>query len=181
MKLLKDKNNVGAVDATWLYGNVLDNTGSDDGTRVNKEFITDYAQTWERIFNESGLSANGLEDNEANDWQLYEAFRLITKPYKVYTATINQVGTATPTVNIMGNNEIGTIVWSKISTGEFNGDLVGAFTANKTWFANTQEQDSQILIRRLGNDTIEIRTTNSGGTNTDGILSDTSIEIRVYD
>lgn len=133
MKLLQNKPNVDAPDATYAQGSMRDDSGSGDGTNGDTEFMTDYVQTWEKIFAESGLTANGLPDNDSNGYQLYQAFRLLTKPYKVYTALFSQAGTSAPTVTVVGSNEIGTIVWTYSGVGLYTGTLSGAFPAAKTW------------------------------------------------
>lgn len=182
MKLLKDKANVGAVDAVWLYGNVIDDTGSDDGTRVNKEFITDYVQLFERIMAKAGIAANGLPDNETNGWQLYEAFRALTRNYNVYTITISQVVTNIPTINQL-SNQIGGIVWSRASIGTYDGVLGGAFTdREKTWlYINPHPTPStRAIIEWKSISKITITTTDLSGTLQDVVLNDTSVEIRNY-
>jgi len=73
MKLLQDKTNVDAPDATWPFGDLNDNSGSNDGTPVNKELLTDVLQLMEKLMDEAGITANGDPDNDANGWQLFEA------------------------------------------------------------------------------------------------------------
>jgi hypothetical protein len=46
--------------------------------------------------------------------------------YKVYTALLNQSGTGAPVPTIL-ENTIGSIVWSRVSTGIYHATLSGAF------------------------------------------------------
>lgn len=77
MKLLENKPNSIAASATYPYGNMKDDTGAGDGSNADTEFMTDYVQFFEKLFDESGLSANGLPDNFDNDFQLYDALRVL--------------------------------------------------------------------------------------------------------
>ena len=77
MKLLQNKTNVTAPNATYAFGTMKDDTGVGDGSLADTEFMTDYVQFFEKLFNASGLTANGLPDNDANGYQLYEALRVI--------------------------------------------------------------------------------------------------------
>jgi len=108
-----------------------------------------------------------------------------TRPYKVYTAILTQTGTSAPTAIILENTLGGTITWSRSGVGLFIGTLTGAFTTSKTCFLATlgivpTSGGSIISITRTSMDTILIRTTNSSGSVTDGILDNALIEIRVY-
>lgn len=51
---------------------------------------------------------------------------------KVYEALLTQSGTSAPSVTVLGNNDIGNIVWSYNSTGQYIGTLNGAFPSGKT-------------------------------------------------
>jgi len=52
--------------------------------------------------------------------------------YKSYKALVNQEAADPMTINVIGHNTIGNIVWSFVTTGQMMGTLVGAFPANKT-------------------------------------------------
>lgn len=182
MKLLQNKTNVTAPDAVWLYGDINNNTGSGNGTPLDKEFTTDAMNFFERLMSKSSVVANGLPDNETNDWQLYEAFRELTKPYKIYAALLTQTGTNPPTAVVLGPNEIGNIVWTYIGVGQYKGTLVGAFPVAKLALLGSAEKGNNILTTVTsgnGND-VNISTYLSG-TLANSFLGDTFIEIRVYD
>ena len=54
------------------------------------------------------------------------------RPYKVYTALLNQSGTDAPVATVLENTLGGTVVWSRVDTGKYLATLTGAFTGNKT-------------------------------------------------
>ena len=55
MILLKDKENVDAPDSDYTFGVMRDDTGSDDGSRMNTIFHSDYTQFFEKMFSESSF------------------------------------------------------------------------------------------------------------------------------
>ncbi|MBL4809317.1 MAG: hypothetical protein JKY43_04575 [Phycisphaerales bacterium] len=77
MKLLSTKPNVQAPDATWPFGKSTDNTGSNNGLPLNSDTLEDYHQFFAKLFDESGLTANGLLDNATNGFQLWDALRVL--------------------------------------------------------------------------------------------------------
>lgn len=74
MIALKDKVNVNPVSGTWPYGELRDNPGDNSGTPVNEELVSDVMQLMEAVMADAGITANGLLDNLANGFQLYQAF-----------------------------------------------------------------------------------------------------------
>ena len=70
---LVNKPNTNTATTPYPYGSLRDNTGANDGTPVNKFVVEDLHQLAERVFAQSGLTANGLPDNATNGWQLFEA------------------------------------------------------------------------------------------------------------
>jgi len=182
MKLLQNKTNVDAPTTAYPFGNSKDDTGSNNGTPVDRERFNDWDQLFEKVFNESGLTANGNDDNETNGFQLFNAFRKMFRPYRVYTGLISQTGTNDPTITILGLNDVGTIVWTRNAVGQYNGTLVGSFEADKTYYEITTGLSNGIeaFLRRVDDDNL-ILDTRIGGSALDGALSNTPIEIRVYD
>lgn len=181
---LIDKTNVDPVSVDWPLGKVRDDSapGVLDGTALDFRYHTDYAQFFEYMFSKSGIIANGNPDNEANGWQLYEAFRKLTKPYKSYTALANQVSTGAPDLTVLGFNEIGAIVWTRSGAGEYVGTLAGAFPAATTFVpvGGGVPGAQEYFIRRITDNEIQIQTRN-GGNLGDNVLVNSPIEIRVYD
>lgn len=183
MKKVQDKVNVIAPDATYPFGDIKNNDGSNNGTPVDREMLADYVQFFEKMFSESGITANGLPDNDLNGFQIYEAFRKLTKPYKSYAALISQTGTNAPVVTVKGFNEIGNIVWSRSAAGIYTGTLTGAFGPNTVILTGglASGATGNFNIYSSGVGVININTTNLSGTYVDGQLTGASFEIRVYD
>lgn len=176
MELFQNKPDTLAVSAAYPYSGIKDDTGSNDGTLVNQNTLNDYVQFFEKIFNESGDTANGLPDNATNGFQLVEAAKKVFRPYKSYVALISQVGTAAPTVKVLENNLGAAIAWSRSGAGDYGGTLVGAFTLDKTvaFLGGFNSAAKFGLCGRLSNDAVALLS------DTDGTFSDTSLEIRVY-
>lgn len=74
MILLRNKTNVISPNSTYPYGAIKDNPGDGTGTPVNTSVYGDMHQFLEKLFANSGLTANGLADNASNGFQLFEAF-----------------------------------------------------------------------------------------------------------
>ena len=108
----------------------------------------------------------------------------ILPTYKKYIALITQSSTAAPTV-IELENTIGPIVWTRISTGVYEGTLTGAFTLDKTYTTlNQVYTNSIVLVYRKDIDVIKIETTNlhsPTAAHHDTHLLKNTIEIRVYE
>lgn len=181
MKLTVNKTNVTPAGGTYPYGNVKDNTGGANGTPVNVELLTDYVQFFEKIFADSGLTANGLPDNNTNGFQLVEAAIKVFRPYKSYVALISQTGTAAPTVTVLENQLGGAIVWTRSNVGDYGGTLAGAFPINKTiaFMGGFNSSTKEALCGRLGDNAVALLSSLSGS-QSDGVLNETSLEIRVY-
>jgi hypothetical protein len=190
---LEDKQNVNPADGDFLYGDVRDKTPSVSGTRWDRETMSDYIQFFHRMMDEADLAYNGLLDNDSNGWQFYEAFRKLTKPYKVYAALISQSSTGSPTATVLVNQLSGTPVWSYDATGQYLLTLSNEFPIAKTaviiqekrkigaatpdFITATRTTDSVITVN-----TVRLSTVSAGDVvDTNGILSNTFIEVRVYD
>jgi len=78
-----NKTNVDPITGTWPFGDIVDDNGTFNGTSVDKIFLTDYVQFFEKMFSESGLVANGLVDNSTNGFQLFEALEDISNEIKL--------------------------------------------------------------------------------------------------
>lgn len=186
MKKLQNKVNVDAPDATWLYGDINNNSGAGDGTPLDKEFTTDMAQFFERMMAQSSVVANDLPDNETNGWQIWEAFLQFARPYKSYAGTLEQTAGAAP-IEVKFENTLNSttdIVWARTGVGVYTGTLNGAFTAQKTWLKepNIILIGAEVKFLRISNNVVEIRTY-AAGVPSDDILppaAPASFEIRVY-
>lgn len=104
--------------------------------------------------------------------------------YKVYTALLTQSGTSAPVATVL-ENTIGAIVWTYENPGVYFAHLAGAFPVAKTQVFITKTKSGS-LVNSLNDednepsDNVLVSTTNLSGTNQNGWLYLTSIEIRVY-
>lgn len=98
---------------------------------------------------------------------------------KRYKALISQSSTSAPTVKIL-ENSIGSIVWTRSSTGEYYGTLAGVFTTDKVFFIIGQHPPEQLVCQTNSVDDVYITTSDSSGTASDDLLIDTPILIEVY-
>ena len=104
------------------------------------------------------------------------AFVQAAKPYKVYTALLSQTGTNAPVATVLENTLGGTVVWTRNSTGLYTGTLTGVFTANKTWTSITSTATGKVT----GAVSISVDAVMVATSSLDSALSDSAIEIRVY-
>jgi hypothetical protein len=110
------------------------------------------------------------------------------RPYKIYTAVLNQVGTAAPTVLVL-ENTIGPIIWSYLGVGNYLATLSGdnVFTVNKTFTSpdrtiirkSPSTEFYGVSLQRF-NDTILRLYSNSDFNPIDNTIVDLNVEIRVY-
>jgi hypothetical protein len=102
--------------------------------------------------------------------------------YKIYSALLNQTGTNNPVDTVL-ENTLGNIVWTRGGVGYYIATLSGSFTTNKTTvlFGNPLYSLPPIdIISNLGSiNSVDINVI-SNGVLTDSLLSNTFIEIRVY-
>jgi len=102
--------------------------------------------------------------------------------YKKYIANITQVGITDPVLTIL-ENTIGDIVWTRIGAGQYDGVLVGAFPTASNVYAIIQSfniYSAHISIYNADPDTLQIFTLDNTYAPVDGVLFNTTIEIRVY-
>lgn len=81
MRILKNKPNVQAPDATYPYGKIKDRSAPNvnDGTPVNEDVYGDIHQFIERLMNGSGIAANDLPENDINGFQLVESLMKLSR------------------------------------------------------------------------------------------------------
>ena len=107
--------------------------------------------------------------------------------YKVYTALLTQSGTNAPVATVLENTLGGDIVWSYYTVGIYNGELLGAFTINKTdisfgaYKSSGQTGDKIDIYDDEGEseDSIKIIQQTYDSNSVD-VFSNIRIEIRVY-
>ena len=96
--------------------------------------------------------------------------------YKSYIALITQTGTGAPTAIVL-NNTLGDVTFAYFSTGVYKIESISdLFTLDKT-FLNIANSNT---INRTGLTGLVINSYNAAGTLANGLLNNTSIEIRVY-
>ena len=103
-----------------------------------------------------------------------------TRPYKVYTALLNQTGTNAPVATVLENTLGGTVVWSRNASGVYYGTLSGAFINNKTFVNCSGRYIGFTPIYRLDDNRVGLSTSVTGSTYVDNVLENNSVEIRVY-
>jgi hypothetical protein len=109
--------------------------------------------------------------------------------YKVYTALLTQTAEDIPTNPIVTvlENTIGNIIWTRVNAGQYVGTLSGAFVSAKTalfiqksvGLAKIQITPKDLWIEYTNANTITIYTTGETFL-IDGVLNNTTVEIRVY-
>jgi len=105
-----------------------------------------------------------------------------TGNYKKYVALISQTGTSAPTATVLENTLGGTVIWTRTGTGAYLATLTGVFTTNKTVVFITQTSGSSIVSSSYSSvNDVSVSTANSTTANAiDGVLTNSSMEIRVY-
>jgi hypothetical protein len=142
----------------------------------------------------SGMTSTTLTpldvDLDAVEFEINNAFvtekitrKLIRGNYKSYVALISQSGKVDPTIDAILENTLGNIVWTRNNEGEYIGTLSNAFTTNKViCFAGVNNNTlSSIQLSASTVNEIALNTFDSTNTLSDALLSNTSIEIRVYE
>ena len=101
-------------------------------------------------------------------------------PYKKYIATVSQTGTADPTVTVL-ENTLGDIVWTRTSFANYAGTLAGAFPdADRTYLLIGNNNDNFFNLSHNTINDLVILSKDGSNTGQDGLLDNTTIEIRTY-
>lgn len=99
----------------------------------------------------------------------------VSRPYKVWSGLVSQTGTSNPTATVLENTLGGTPSFARTSSGAYTITLTGAFTNNKTFIQWSNPYPTyQLYLTYVSANIINITTPS------DGVLSATPIEIRVY-
>lgn len=99
------------------------------------------------------------------------------KGYKSYVALMTSPGAVAPVATVL-ENTIGNIVWTRDSPGDYYANLVGAFPASQTWLSCNPLFIDDVRTAnfiRIDDNTIRLSIPSD-----DGLISNFSIEIRVY-
>ena len=70
---LENKVNTEAPSVAYPFGNIKDNTGSNNGTPVDKNVYADFHQFFAKMMAESGIAYNDLPDNNTDGFQYWLA------------------------------------------------------------------------------------------------------------
>lgn len=119
-----------------------------------------------------------LQANDYTDTQL----AVVTSNFKYYEALLSQTGTGNPIAIVLDNTFTGPIVWTRISTGLYEGILNGAFTNLKTSLQLTPiGVGISYTIFPIDDNTIQIKTYNMSIDGfADGQLNESTVIIKVY-
>jgi hypothetical protein len=129
--------------------------------------------------------ANGKTENLTRNFtvaQLAAFANSYSLGYTVYTALIQQAGTAAPSAIVLQNTTGGTITWTRTSAGSYKAVISGVtFVANKTAIilGNTNASMSIASVRKTTTDVTFEQKLISTNASADGV-SDAVIEIRIY-
>jgi hypothetical protein len=127
---------------------------------------------------EDGITTNNLRITETiNGRPINE----MLPTYQKYIATISQAGILDPTITIL-ENTLGDIVWARIGVGVYRGTLTNAFpNADKVYLhlSNSKLNNQNAIVVTSVND-IDIFTYDLTNVGQDNMLTDNTIEIRVY-
>jgi hypothetical protein len=127
---------------------------------------------------EDGITTNNLRVTETlNGRPITE----MLPTYQKYIATISQTGILDPVVTIL-ENTLGDIVWARIGVGVYRGTLTNAFpNADKVYLhlSNSKLNNQNAIVVTSVND-IDIFTYDLTNVGQDNMLTDNTIEIRVY-
>lgn len=189
---LQSKTNVGAPDSEYPYGQILDQSLTQDGTPVDVNTYQDMHQFFEKLIRESTLTPNDLPDNEYNGWQLWAAFEEHVKNIRLYTrwyARLTQSGTGNPTY-VEDTTDIGSPTSAiRTSTGRYDFFFADSpfLSGNLEVFLGGNEFGSGGIALPVwglvgSNNQLRLYTIDpTTGSATDGLLNNTAINVKVYE
>ena len=105
----------------------------------------------------------------------------LVKPYKSYTALLNQTGTSAPVITVLNSELPFALATGYTSAGSFVLTSSNTFTANKTFVMLNATTDEKVFHNIPDISNINIYTRDKSNTAKDGILNNCPLEIRVYD
>ena len=140
------------------------------------------------IYGQGNIVAQGVKGVIIGDNKTLNEDGLITPKIngaavqsQTYVVNLSQVGTSAPTAIDLSNN-IGNVTWIRTAAGEYLGTPTNPFDALYTYvMINQVEHDYQTsaYINTDGN-IVVVTCRNSGHNHNDGILNNTTLEIRTY-
>ncbi len=72
-RTITDFPNHSAPNGEYIYGDIIDEDGSQNGTPINRETNADIHQFFARLMAKFGVASNGLPDNAYNEFQFFQA------------------------------------------------------------------------------------------------------------
>ena len=127
--------------------------------------------------------------NEINKLKdiLKELLSRDSRPYKVYTALLTQIGTDAPIAEVL-ENTLGDIVWSYYAEGQYKAQLIGKLLLNKRVIlvspTNTADGTtngySVFSDEDISNDSFIVKFISITGEPLNGLVQPRGIEIKVY-
>jgi len=107
-----------------------------------------------------------------------------SRPYKVYTALLTQIGTNNPTIDILENTLTTPLTLTRLSVGSYLLAGTEAFPLDKTFIGICNKTNSSTLNLTLQQNNFDnsniLITTKNGTISSDNMLFKTPLEIRVY-
>ena len=103
--------------------------------------------------------------------------------YKVYTVLLTQEGINNPPTAIELENNLGTITYQYIQTGNYRVVSSGLFVQDKTYISLSNVKGGVSIVRYFNQNRIDIDVrdiTSSENPSSNDLLDKTSFEIRVY-
>lgn len=132
----------------------------------------------ENTITESGITTTNLRVTETINGQSVSD---MLPSYKKYVALLSQSGTNPPTAIILESTLSGDLVWSYNAAGYYWGSLSGEFTTDKTMVIISGVYKGAAQAKRRTDNEIAVYTTDvATNTQVNGLLNETTIEIRVY-
>ncbi len=166
--------NVTNITTTFNGTNII--ADNNDTNKLGLQYFSDYSSTIKS--NDRSIPDVGTIRNE-----LTASYAMNGRPYKVYTALMNQTGTDDPVATVL-ENTIGSISWSRATNGNYLGSLTGAFPSNKTFLSLNNPliigDEGQIIISYSNSDVVSVSSINAALEGSDGWINNVSLEIRVY-
>jgi len=98
-----------------------------------------------------------------------------------YTILLNQAATADPIATILNNTTIHTITWTRLDVGDYAGAVTPDLDTTKSWIITNTGliPGHQVHIRIQDPGTISV-TTAVNGSPTDGLLTNISAKLEIY-
>jgi hypothetical protein len=103
------------------------------------------------------------------------------RPYKVYSALLNQKSTIAPSATVLENTLGGDVTWTYSTIGVYIASFVDGFDPSTTLiFCGTSRTPTETFTLKIDDGNAIVLQTYASGSLKDALLLQTSIEIRVY-